>query len=267
MERAAQEPELQALAAALTGAVDEALEVAADDLEEEVCRRAGAGVDRAEVQRARSGLVQRLRAGMAGHAERCRQTLAEHFLRPSFGRASRSSEEQSLDRIPSLAELEAADSVDPGADGERSSLAGEELGPAEMEQHYDEELARAAVELAEAVRRGRELEAESQQLDRQLSQAKAVDSTLCGGPLACNGSVEKAADELRGLSARLRQLRAGAPLRNLGSGEDDPHADRAGGPGGSLSPPKRPSYGLAGGRIETWGALGFSPKRPRAGGS
>lgn len=264
--QAAEEPELQRLAAALTGAVDEALEVAAEGLEEEIYRRAGPGTDRAEVQRASAGLLQRLRGGLAAHVERCRLTVAEHFLRAQPGRASLPREEaRPAEKLPSLAALEAADSMDLGADGDGGSLAGEELSNAEMEQHYDEELARVSEELAAAVKKGRELDAEAQQLERQLSLAKAVDAAVCGGPLACNGSVEKAADELRMLATQLRQLREAAPLRNFG-GEDEA-ADRAGGPGGSLSPGKRPPRAAAvGGRSDIWGPLGASPKRPRAAG-
>jgi len=263
-QQATQDPELQRLAAALTGAVDDALEVAAEDFEEEICRRAGPGVDRAGVQRARNGLLQRLRGALAAHVERCRQTISDHFLRAPAERTSLLREEaRSLDGIPSLGELEAADTMDSGADAEGGSLAGEELTNADMEQHYDEELARVADELAEAVRRGRELEAEAQQLERQLSVAKAVDSAVCGGPLAHNGSVEKTADELRGLATQMRQLCASAPMRNLGC-EDEAAADQAGGPGGTLSPGKRLPHGAAGGRADVWGPLGFSPKRPRA---
>jgi len=204
----------QQLCAAVTEAVDSALRSSAAGLAEEIRRRAGPGIDEAEVGQRCSNLLTRLLEQSSVRSQRFEALTLGYLLRVPDGTlgdglAVRPGE--LMAPLRTLAEAEAAGLL--GSDEQASEVDEMEMedditgliampqsvsdGPV-PEPTTDEELSKLSARLALAVRKARGLQSEARSLSQELDLARAMQGVVGSetGP-ALRGMAKEIADVAR----------------------------------------------------------------------
>lgn len=179
----------QRLVAALTGALDVALEGAIAGLAEEICEHAGSGLDRAQVAQVCAEALHGLRKKAAPRHERFSKLTVEYILRVPTDTFGNPLEVKPADLIDPLKTLEEAEFLCEGPTG--PDAPGLSDVSREEEQRLDRDLSKASEDLASAVQTARGLQAAVGQLTEQLRVGRAAVAAVDGKAAQVVGELQE----------------------------------------------------------------------------